>query len=258
MDLANCRERRALRTAVQAQEAAVAAALGVGMLYTQQEASLGPSYRQALERLAAAAAQRGHVGGGRFRALPILLQPAGSAAAAGAAAAAAASGGSGSGSGSSGPGGCTADSEAGLLAAPMDVAPEQLYAAVEALGGRVLAALQQRQQREAQLAALRTQVERKLMLRWAAGAWDGTECQAAARGQAGKRAQLEISDRRRTRLCLPCAPARSPVEQAPAAPPWRVRHPLQVLPGPHAGQVREGVAGGVVGRLGGLGRTAPV
>ena len=47
------------------------------MLYTQQEASLSPAYRQALERLAAAAAARGPVAGGRYRELPVLPRPQG-------------------------------------------------------------------------------------------------------------------------------------------------------------------------------------
>ena len=74
VDPAQCRERQRLRQQVQQQEAAVAAALGVAMVYTQQELSLSPQYRHALERLAAAAAARGPVAGGSCRELPVLLQ----------------------------------------------------------------------------------------------------------------------------------------------------------------------------------------
>ena len=182
VDVAHCRERQRLRAAVKAQEARVAAALGVGMLYTQQEASLSPQYRQALERLAAAAAERGHAAGGRYKDLPVMLQPAGHAegtarqggsSGSGSGSGSGSSGsGSGSGSGSSGggghaeQGGCRADTGAGLLAAPMDIEAGQLYEAVDQLGGRIESALRRRQQREAELASLRTQVERKVMLRW--------------------------------------------------------------------------------------------
>lgn len=141
------------------------------MLYTQQEASLSPQYRQALERLAAAAAQRGHAAGGRYKELPVMLQPAGHGEGT-AAHAGSSSSGSGSSSGSSSRpevGGCRADTDAGLLVAPMAVEAEQLYEAVDRLGGPIMSALRRRQQREAELASLRTQVERKVMLRCAGG-----------------------------------------------------------------------------------------
>ena len=160
VDATHCRRCLALRQQVQAQEAAVAAALGLGMVFTQREASLAPAYRQALERLASAAAAQGPVGGGRFRELPLHLEPPG---------AESSSSSSGHSSGSSGSstavGGCTADTEAGLLRAPTSTTAEQLYPAVEQLGARVLAAATARRRRESELAALRTQVERKVMLR---------------------------------------------------------------------------------------------
>jgi hypothetical protein len=142
------------------------------MLYTQQDASLAPGYREALERLAAAAAERGPVGGGRYRELPIMLRPeetGTSSAAASSSSKEGVRGSSGSGSSSSSDelGGCTADSAAGLLTAPVGVPADALYAAVQQLGAQVLAALGRRRQQEAELAALRTQVERKVMLRWA-------------------------------------------------------------------------------------------
>ncbi len=149
----------------------MAAALGVGMLYTQQEASLSPQYRQALEHLAAAAAERGHAAGGRYRDLPVMLHPAGHGEVPPAQGSS-----SGGGSGSSRPevGGCRADTDAGLLVAPMAVEADQLYEAVDRLGGAIMSALRRRQQREAELASLRTQVERKVMLRCAgAGAAGG-------------------------------------------------------------------------------------
>lgn len=145
----------------------MAAALGLAMLYTQQEASLSPAYRQALERLASAAALQGPVGGGRFRELPVMLQPAGE----GPPSSVAAPGTSSSSSGSSSSSrdgrveGCAVDAAAGLLVAPIGVTAEALYAAAEWLGPQVLAAAAQRRQREAELAALRQQVERKVMLR---------------------------------------------------------------------------------------------
>lgn len=142
------------------------------MVYTQQEASLGPDYRQALERLSAAAAGRGPVGGGRFRDLPLMLTPVSAAAAATEAGAGGTGAGAGAGDGlpSEGArhsqlGGCRADSAAGLLRAPVGVTAEELYAAVEQLGGQVLGAAAARHRREAELAALRQQVERKVMLR---------------------------------------------------------------------------------------------
>ncbi|PRW44463.1 T-cell activation mitochondrial [Chlorella sorokiniana] len=57
------------------------------------------------------------------------------------------------------------EAHAGLLVAPMGVEAEQLYEAVDRLGGPIMSALRRRQQREAELASLRTQVERKVMLR---------------------------------------------------------------------------------------------
>ena len=180
VDAAYCRQRQQQLQAVRAQEAAVAQLLGVAMLYTQQDATLAPGYREALERLAAAAAERGPVGGGRYRELPIMLRPeeAGSSSS-GSSREAASSSSKGGSSGSSGSGGCsssddlggcTADSATGLLTAPVGVPAEALYAAVQQLGGQVLAVLGRRRQQEAELAALRTQVERKVMLRWAGAA----------------------------------------------------------------------------------------
>ncbi len=141
----------------------MAAALGLAMLYTQQEASLSPAYRQALERLASAAAGRGPVGGGRLRELPVMLQPAGEGVRSSSAPPGSASGGSSNRGGRVE--GCAVDAEAGLLWAPMEVTVEALYAAAEQLGPQVLAAAMQRRRREAELAALRQQVERKVMLR---------------------------------------------------------------------------------------------
>ncbi|KAL4428229.1 hypothetical protein ABPG75_002318 [Micractinium tetrahymenae] len=174
VDAEHCRRQQALRQQVKAQEAAVASALGLAMLYTQQEASLSSDYRQALERLASAAAGRGPVGSGRFRELPVMLQPAGEGQHGGSGAASAGGGGSSSTSSKSSSSagsrdgrveGCAVDPTAGLLLAPVDVTAEALYAAIERLGPQVLAAAAQRRRREAELAALRQQVERKVMLR---------------------------------------------------------------------------------------------
>jgi hypothetical protein len=168
VDARRCRQRQQLLQQVRAQEAAVAAALGLAMVYPQQlEARLDPAYRAALERLAAAAASRGPAGGGRFRELPLMLRTAAAEqpAAGGPPAGSRDGGGSGSSTSGGGLGGCDADSAAGLLSAPLDVAPEALYAAVQQLGGGLLAAAAQRRRRVAELAAARSQVERKLMLR---------------------------------------------------------------------------------------------
>ena len=170
VDAVHCRQRQQLLQQVKVQEGAVAAALGLAMVYPQQqEARLAPEYRHALERLAAAATERGPASGGRFRELPLMLRllPASDADTSDLAGSNAGGEATPRSSGSSRDklGGCAADSGTGLLVAPLAVTGDQLYAAVQQLGGQVLVALQRRRRQEQELSTLRTQVEHKVMLR---------------------------------------------------------------------------------------------
>ena len=242
----------------------MAAALGLAMVYPQlAEARLAPEYRHALERLAAAAAARGPAGGGRFRELPLMLVPAMSAAAEGGAAAAGSSssgGSSGGGQAASGGGGgelggCAADGAAGLLVAPLGVTGDQLYSAVQQLGGQVLSAAAAARRRQQELEALRKQVERKVMLRWGCAMVCVCVCVCVcvwskARGGRARRQQAAASS---APIAAHQAPRLAPIllhsrqcppADLPARPPWPLPPPpLPFAPGGCCGTPRWRTAG---------------
>lgn len=239
VDAGHCRRRQQLLAQVKAQEAAVAAALGLAMVYPQlAEARLAPEYRHALERLAAAAAARGPAGGGRFRELPLMLAPhAVSAAGEGGAAAAGSSSGGGSsgggqaasGGGGGELGGCAADGAAGLLVAPLGVTGDQLYSAVQQLGGQVLSAAAAARRRQQELEALRKQVERKVMLRWGCAmvcvcvcvcvCFVLCVCVCVEQSQGRPSAQAAGRRQQRTHRCAPSAAPRAHSPAQPTVPP---------------------------------------
>lgn len=149
---------------LRARERAVAAALGLGLLFTeQQEMLLAPEHGHLMDRLAAVAAERGPIGGGGFRDLSIMLtsaaldtteQP---------------SHGhkshSSRSSSSDELGGITTSGSLGLLVAPLSVTADQLYTAMQQLGGPLAADRQRLRLQGEELSALRTQVQQKLNLR---------------------------------------------------------------------------------------------
>lgn len=149
---------------LRARERAVAAALGLGLLFTeQQEMLLAPEHGRLMDRLAAVAAERGPMGGGGFRDLSIMLtsaaldtteQP---------------SHGhkshSSRSSSSDELGGITTSGSLGLLVAPLSVTADQLYTAMQQLGGPLVAVKQRLRLQGEELRALRTQVQQKLNLR---------------------------------------------------------------------------------------------
>ena len=73
VDVAECHQRAAAVRQQQALEASVAAAAGLAMVYSVPSLRLQPALGHFLERLAAASAERGPIGGGTYRAVPLCI-----------------------------------------------------------------------------------------------------------------------------------------------------------------------------------------
>lgn len=73
VDVEECHQRQATVAQQQRLEAAVAAAAGLAMVYSVPSLRLKPALTRFLEGLAAAAAENGPIGGGRFRNVPLCV-----------------------------------------------------------------------------------------------------------------------------------------------------------------------------------------
>lgn len=73
VDVEECHQRQATVAQQQRLEAAVAAAAGLAMVYSVPSLRLKPALTRFLEGLAAAAAEDGPIGGGRFRSVPLCI-----------------------------------------------------------------------------------------------------------------------------------------------------------------------------------------
>ena len=73
VDVAECHQRAAAVRRQQALEAAMAAAAGLAMVYSVPSLRLQPALGHFLERLGAASAERGPIGGGSYRAVPLCI-----------------------------------------------------------------------------------------------------------------------------------------------------------------------------------------
>lgn len=172
VDFDYCRGRQGLVASAKGQEAAVARALGVAMVYTHPQFSVDPAYLGFLERAAAAAGERGPAGGGRLGDVPVMVH-------ADPSEALDAEGENSPGEGGGGRGGGRArgaergdplsapslDDTAGVVLVPASTPADALYEALERLGPRAQALLRAARDDEAAAAQLRTTVERKLRLR---------------------------------------------------------------------------------------------
>lgn len=162
----------------------MARALHIALLYTHPQLSLDAQYLAFLQRTAAAAAERGAVGGGRFADVAVMVQPDPSqvlgaeqpggegdqgASMARAAAGAGAAGAAGAGAeGSSRDellGEASIDDATGVVQVPVGSSAAELYSAIQRLGPAAQAVAARGREEEAAAATLRTAVERKLRLR---------------------------------------------------------------------------------------------